>query len=154
MRGELNLDDKQYKKVYKVYLAQAKKAQSAMQSSSTGVFPGGGPGGMRGGAPGGMPDGGMGMDGPGGGMPVGGMGMPGGGQGGRMGGQRPNGPPSGMNRPGRVYEESEKDVAARAKKMKKILTDEQFPRWQRMENEHRASELRRQFDRNAVPPRQ
>ena len=110
MKQELQLTDKQYKKVLKVY----QKEEKAMHPESEGGMQGG-PGGM----PGGM--GGMqgGMGGPGGGQ----MGGPGMGQ----GGQRPQGPPPGMQQ--LSEEEMEKILAKKEKKLRKILSSEQFNAW-------------------------
>ncbi|MDR2882834.1 MAG: hypothetical protein LBU98_03560, partial [Alistipes sp.] len=48
-------------------------------------------------------------------------------------------------------EESEKEIAAREKSMKKILSAEQFAKWQKMDVERRRDDMRRQFDRQAMP---
>ncbi|MCD7968963.1 MAG: hypothetical protein LUF87_01240 [Alistipes sp.] len=142
---KLGLDDKQSKKVYKLYLAQSKELLGSAQANRAqmGMERGGGPGGggMRGGGPAG--------GGPGGG------GMRGGGPaGGRPGGGGPGGPeirdgqPS-EGRPERMgpqpIEESEKSIRKREKKMKKILTAEQFGQWQAMEKEMRYERLREDF---------
>ncbi len=67
MDEDLQLTDKQYKKVYKLFL----NIERSRNSGSSGMRPpmGGMPGGMMGGGPGGMPPGGMG--GRRGGMPGG-----------------------------------------------------------------------------------
>ena len=128
MKMELSLTDKQYKKVLKVYQSE----EESMHPSNSG---GGMPGGMMGGGPGGMPGG---MGGPGGGMPGGGPGgmgggMPGGGMGGPGGmmggpqGERPQGPPPGMTE--LSDDELAKVLAKKEKKLKKILTPDQFDRW-------------------------
>ena len=89
MKEELNLTDKQYKKVLKVFKAE----QSAMHPSNESM---GGPGG--------------------------GMGGPGMGQGGR-----PQGPPPGMTQ--LSDEEMEKIISKKEKKLRKILSAEQFDQW-------------------------
>ena len=121
MKQELSLDDKQYKKVLKVF----EQEESSMHPQGGGM-PGGGPG-M--GGPGGMPGGGPGMGGPGG-MPgggPGGMGGPGGGPGMGQGGQRPQGPPPGMQQ--LSDEEMEKIMEKKESQLRKILTTEQFDKW-------------------------
>lgn len=134
LREELGLSDKQYKKTYNLYRRQADKAIASMQGGMRSERPemGGGPGGPGGGGPG--------MHGGGGGRMPGGM--PGsGGHGGRpegMGGGRPHGEQAGnmtQNAPrgGRdimsMYEEPEKDILTREKKMKKILSNDQYRKW-------------------------
>jgi len=165
MSEELGLTEKQHKQVYKLYLRQARKAQTA-ESSARGGAPdfGGAPpeggmgmgrpeGGFGGGTGSGMRPGGM-----GGGMRPGGMGggRPPGGRrpdDGEMGGQRPSGPPPAAMTGG-FYEEPEKEIAKREKKMKKILSAEQFAQWRWMDGELRRDRLRRQFDRNMMPDRE
>ena len=135
LQQELGLSQKQYKKVYKLYLKQARKAESANQGETR-------PSGMSmntaggGGRPGG---GGM---GPGGGPPSGG-----GGRTGSMGGGRPGSAGGGEMTPGQgmvrtgaprasePYIEPEKDIEKRASKMKNILSSEQFRQWQVWERE-------------------
>lgn len=118
---QLGLDEKQAKKVYKIYLEKAKKEESSMPSGfGSGMRrPSGPPSGGRGGMGGG----------PGGGM--GGMRPPGGG-----GGQFPSmdqAPSENMPRGTMTNGESEKDREKREKKMKKILTENQYELWQEME---------------------
>ncbi len=124
---ELELTDKQRKKVYKIYLAQAQKL--APDASS---HPGGGPS-RQGYGPGGHPGGS-------GGPMEGGRG-PGMG-GGQRGEGRPEGmrPPMGAERqegdrsaPELVVEEPTRDIVRRDKKMKRILDARQYARWQELE---------------------
>lgn len=155
MGKELGLTEKQQKKVYSINLRQAEKRQSQTAPQQH-------PGMRNGGLGGGMP--------PGGGM-RGGMGSPGGGRGmvggrGEMthGGSSPGGSPHmGGERPdkpipaaahGGFFEEPEKEVAARGKKMKKILSPEQYSKWLNMENEHRRREMRDQLNRSIMPPKE
>jgi len=121
MKRELSLTDKQYKKVYKLI----KKDQQYRQNQAENQFGGGMPpqfGGMGG------PGGGMGGPGMGGGMmggPGGGMGGPGmGGPG--MGGQRPEGFPGIRPKENLVSDEY---LEKQEKKLKKILTEEQYSLW-------------------------
>ena len=109
MHKEVNLTEKQYKKIYRIYLKEEEARESSMG------FPMGPPsGGMRGG----MPQGGF----------------PGGFE---MGGGFPGGPPSGMPFPGGFGEpqkptvggkeiDSDEYIDAREEKIKKILTPEQY----------------------------
>ncbi len=130
MDSELGLTKKQYKKAYKLFKKDFQYRQDAMEEKMS-ERPQGGPGGMggpgggMGGPGGGMGPGGMGMGGPGGGM---GMGGPGG-----MGapdgmepGSRPEGGP-GMNPMDDVI--TEEYLEKQEKKLKKILTDEQYTAW-------------------------
>lgn len=127
LNRELGLTEKQFKKVYKIYLKQAQTLQGEMESRfaermESGRPPMGGPGG------------------PGGGMRPG----PGGPD---MRGERPEGMPRGMM-PGISMEESEKDLAARDKKMKKILSEDQYAKWRKLESQ---MEERRMRGMNALP---
>lgn len=116
-RQELGLDDKQYKKVYKVYLSQAKALQPKESEMPAGGPPGGGSfGGGR----------------PGGGMP------PGGGDFNREG----RGTMPGRAMP-QIPVESEKDIAKRDKKMKKILSEGQYLIWLDVEQEIQQKEEER-----------
>ena len=121
MQDEVGLDEKQYKKIYKIYLKeeQAKKeAAEGRMMPPPGGFPGGGPGGF----PGGMP-----MGGPGGGFPSGGF--PPQGMGPGMGhGTPPPGAFGGMEAPtvGGKAIDSDEYIEAREKKFKKILTPDQY----------------------------
>ncbi len=116
MQKELQLTDKQYKKVYKLNLKEQKKIFSTRLA------------GMR--PPmGAMPD----MNGERPPMPMGEGGMmPG------MGGGRPP-----MGGPGMPHmakdsaEELQKAAASKEKKLKKILTEEQFAKWQKMRDEQK-----------------
>ena len=137
VKKHFGLDESQYNKVYKLYLKQEKD----MASSSNGAGPGGMPGGRMGGGPGGMGGPGGGMGGPGGGMggPGGGMGGPGGGMmPGGMGGDMPSGSASQKAvSPEKMMEQMRKQQEQRfqklAKKMKKILTADQYAGWEEWE---------------------
>ncbi len=124
MDEDLELTEKQYKKVYKLFLNVERSRISnfsGMRPPQGGMPPmGGGPGGMMGGGPGGMPPGGM-M----GGMPGG---MPGGAPPQNFGGgQFPQGPPMGMP------DNSEEEKIE--KKLRKILTEQQYDRWESLRSE-------------------
>ena len=122
MNEELNLTQKQYKKLYKMFLAEANEREEAMQERREQGGPMGGPGGHMGGPGMGGPGGGMGpgMGGPGGGMGPG-MGGPGMGQ----GGPRPGmGPDSELSE-----EELLKKAEKREKKLLKILGQEKYDAW-------------------------
>ncbi|MCC8034631.1 MAG: hypothetical protein LIO77_01700 [Rikenellaceae bacterium] len=136
--GELGLDEKQYSKVYKLYIAQAREMTGSIKSAG---FPEGMPAGrqpMRGGPTA------VGRSGPRGGM------SPGGGMRSRSGPDGISGhengimPPENMKAPG-IYEEPEKKIRKREKKMKKILTAEQYTGWIELENEMRYRTLRDAF---------
>ena len=118
MDKAVNLNDKQYKKIYKIYLKEENAKASAMNNIPMGPPPGGMPpqGGGFPGAPGmgGFPD------------------RPGAG-----------GPPSGMPFPGNFGElqkpmvggkeiDSDEYIDAREAKFKKILTPEQYAIWRRL----------------------
>lgn len=104
----LNLTEKQYKKIYKLFLKEEKEKVEAMMQRH--------PGGMNGQPPmGGRPP-------MGGGMPPQGGGFPG------MGGF-----PEGMSPEERMKEHAEKmqnEQEKREKKIRKILTEEQYATWQ------------------------
>ena len=131
MDKEISLDEKQVKKIFKIYLKEENAKKEAREGGfpPMGGFPGGGPGGFPGGAPGGFPGGGPG--GFGGGFPGGGGGFPGP----PPGGMRPEGFPGGM--PGGPLTatvngkdiESDEYIDWREKKFKKILTPEQYQRF-------------------------
>lgn len=129
MRKELQLTDKQYEKIYKLNLKEEKKRFSAMSEMQT---PEGMDGGQRPEMGGGRPpmEGGMDFGGPGGMGP---------GMGGGMGGRRPQmGGAPGGRRPMMTQESAEdlqKAAAAKEKKIKKILTEEQFTKWQKMQQQ-------------------
>lgn len=118
MQREVGLDDKQYKKVYKLFKKDYEYRADAMEMPEGG-FPGGFPGGQ-----GGFPGGGPGMGGPGGGFPGGGPGMGGPGMGG-PGGGFPGGP--GMGAPMKVVDDEY--LEKQDKKLRKILTAEQYEKW-------------------------
>ena len=129
MAAELNLDEKQIKKVYKFYKSDIQYRREHFEFAGprpdgdfpappSGGFPGGGPGGMGPGGPGGMGPGGPGGMGPGGPRPGGGPGM------------RPGNPPSGMPAFGEIdYEKLDKYNAKQDKKLRKIIGDENFEKW-------------------------
>lgn len=118
MNNELKLTEKQYKKIYKIYLKEENARKEAMSAGLMGMPPMGGPGGPMGGHGGPM----------GGGRPPQG-GMHGGPQGGFGG---PEGFP-GMEKPvakvGGKDIESDEYMDAREEKFRKILTPEQYSRW-------------------------
>ncbi len=125
LERDLLLSKKQYKKVYKICLKQAKKTQSEISA----YHPAGGPSMME--------RGGMSMNpgqGPGGGGQRPGMG---GGHGpgvGQMPPQKGKMPHSGLSGTEAMLPgESEKDIQEQEKKMKKILDSSQFILWQDME---------------------
>jgi hypothetical protein len=131
MQKAVNLDEKQYDKIYKLYLKEEnqRRKQMTSQGGGQGMPQGGRPqGGPGGGGPMGGGPGGGGMGGPGGGgMMGGGPGMGGGQPGGGMG-------PQGMGggRPQMSQNDAktlEKQRQKREKKIKKILTSEQYEQW-------------------------
>lgn len=143
MRSEVNLTDKQYKKVFNLFKKDFQYRQDAMKERMQGGMPpqggpGGGMGGSMGGGMGG-PGGGMGggmMGGPGGGMGGGMMGGSGGGMGQGMppqgdfqNGERPDGGVGmGGPRPGEDVI-TEEYLEKQDKKLRKILTVEQYEKW-------------------------
>ena len=140
MNKAVNLDKKQYKKIYSIFLKEEKaKEQAMMGFFQGGSFPGGMPGGP--GMGGGFPGGGPGM---GGGFPGGGPGMGGGFPGGGPGMGRPEGGrPEGMTFPGMENMpkpkvggkeiDSDEYIYEREKKFMKILTPEQYAAWRRFQ---------------------
>ena len=128
MHKAVNLDEKQYKKIYKIFLKEENAKQNAMGN----------------GAPMGPPPGGMGGRPPqGGGFPGGGFtGGPGMG-GGFPGGPGAGGPPSGMPFPGGFEQmqkptvggkeiDSDEYIDAREAKFKKILSARQYDTWRKL----------------------
>lgn len=115
MDKALNLTEKQYKKIYKLFLKKEKEKVEAMMQRH--------PGGMNGQPPmGGRHPMGGGRPPMGGGMPPQGGGFPG------MGGF-----PEGMSPEERMKEHAEKmqkEQEKREKKIRKILTEEQYATWQ------------------------
>ena len=115
MDKALNLTEKQYKKIYKLFLKEEKEKVEAMMQRH--------PGGMNGLPPmAGSPPMGGGRPPMGGGMPPQGGGFPG------MGGF-----PEGMSPEERMKEHAEKmqkEQEKREKKIRKILTEEQYATWQ------------------------
>ena len=125
MDKAISLDEKQYKKIYKIFLKEENAKDSAMENGSPMGPP---PGGMGGGRP---PQGG--------GFPGGGPGMGGGFQGNPGAG----GPPSGMSISNGFGEpqkptvggkeiDSDEYIDAREEKFRKILSDEQYSTWRRL----------------------
>jgi len=117
-RRELNLTGKQYKKVYRLYLKKFEKMYPEMSGNM--------PQGPGDGRPGeGRPGEGRPGNGPGGGPPPGGrpaynaVGQPG----------------AGARGPSVTEPEKDKDIAARRKKMEKVLDQGQFRKWTVMERE-------------------
>jgi len=129
MKAEVGLTDKQYKKVYKLIKQDQEYRQEQMSNQfGGGMPPQGGPGmggpGGQGGFGGGMPPQGGGNFG-GGGMPP--QGGPGGQGGPGMGGPGgPGGP--GMDGPA-CNQVSDEYLEKQDKKLKKILTEEQYNKW-------------------------
>lgn len=117
MDKALNLTEKQYKKIYKLFLKEEKEKVEAMMQRH--------PGGMNGQPPmAGRPPMGGGRPPMGGGMPPQGGGFPG------MGGF-----PEGMSPEERMKEHAEKmqkEQEKWEKKIRKILTEEQYAIWQTM----------------------
>lgn len=137
MSAEIKLDEKQYKQVKNLYKQQTQKERDLMTPSFSGM-----PQGMGGGFPGGgAPSGGgpgMGGGNMGGGMPpMGGGGFSGGGPG--MGGGFPGG---GAGMGGIDMEQQEKDLEKLHqqgdKKLKKILTPDQYSAWRSKHPVHEA----------------
>lgn len=109
MQESLQLTEKQYKKIYKLNLKEQKEHFKAMQNSGEQRPPMGGPG-MRGGRP-----------------PMGGGEPPMMGEGGFPGGmgERPM-----INKEQSSADTQKKAAEAKEKKIKKILTTEQYEKWQ------------------------
>ena len=105
----VRLDEKQYKKIYKIYLKEEKAKETAM-----------GNGGPMGPPPGGFPGGFSDMGGFPGGPKMGG-GFPGGMPGGQWDPQKPS--------VGGKEIDSDEYIDAREKKFRKILSQEQYARW-------------------------
>ena len=129
----VQLTPKQYKKIYRFNKRQYKQLQREMEE---------GPGDLPGGFPQGRPEG-MGPGGPG--MGPGGPGMGPGGPGGR----RPEGMgPGGPGRPDRPRfgganaEKMQEIQEARVKKYRKVLTEEQFMKWESFEAEREFGRMR------------
>lgn len=127
MRRTLDLTDKQYKKVYKLNLSWLDSRSSANESATEAPADGERP----------MP-------------PTGGPG--GGNRGGFGGGERPasQGRPDISESQGKpqgaaMSEPSEEELAARNKKLQKVLTAEQYGKWQQMEADRQSGEHRRQL---------
>ena len=126
----VGLTDKQYKKIYKFNKRQYEQLKNQMENAMPQGFPSGQ--GMGGGRPEGMGPGGPGPGGFGGGRP-GGMGP--GGPGGPRGGQRPE---MGQGRPpmgGGMQELMQEQQEKREKKYRKVLTPEQYQKWESFEAE-------------------
>jgi hypothetical protein len=133
IRKALNLNQKEFEKVYKAYETYNKAIYGDSNQASFGGGPRGGMGGPHGG-----------MGGPGGGMggPGGGMGGPG-----NMSGERPNMSQDSNSRPTPPKEMSEKDLEKMHKKMQKqedklsksirkvIKDDSKFAQWQQLRQE-------------------
>lgn len=117
MDKALNLTEKQYKKIYKLFLKEEKeKVENMMQRH---------PGGMDGQPPmGGRPPMGGGRPPMGGGMPPQGGGFPG--MGGFLEGMSPE------ERMKEHAEKMQKEQEKREKKIRKILTEEQYATWQKV----------------------
>ena len=124
MDKAVSLDDKQYKKIYKIFLKEENAKEEAIENGGPMGPP---PGGMGGGRP---PQGGGFQGGPG-------MG------GGFPGGPGAGGPPSGMPFPGGFGEpkkpvvggkeiDSDEYIDAREEKFRKILSAEQYATWRKL----------------------
>ena len=124
MDKAVRLDDKQYRKIYKIFLKEENAKENAMGN--------GGPMGMPPGGMGGFPPQGGGFQG----GPAMGGGFPGGGPG-------AGGPPSGMPFPGDFGEpqkptvggkdiDSDEYIDAREEKFRKILSAEQYETWRKL----------------------
>lgn len=133
LAAELQLTDKQNRKVYKIYLQQAKKSSKNLETDRPAFQEGRRP------------------DGP------------------PQGGRRPQGPPPGnadrgghgpqqsgdAGRPGMQHRpansmpvmESDKEIAARDKKMRKILSSEQYDKWSRWERQERSHAVHQAWDK-------
>jgi len=128
MKAELNLTDKQYKKVYKLIKKDHEYRQSQMENAFAEGMP------PQGGMPGGMPQGGM-PGGMSGGMPGGmGGGRPPMGEMGQM--PRPEGGQPGMKPLEDIV--TEEYLEKQENKLKKILTEEQYSKWR---SKHPAEQL-------------
>lgn len=117
MNEELALSEKQYKKVLKLFKSQIQEERDIMQLSKPDGMPDGFPGGRPSGGGPGMGGGRPPMGGPG---PQGGFGGPG------MAGERP---PMGGHGMRMDDEEVEKMHEKYDKKLKKILSEEQYSKW-------------------------
>lgn len=115
MDHELTLTEKQYKKILKYYKAEVEKEREMMEAGKPQGMPEGFPGGGRPDFGGGRPP--MGGTGPQGGFPGSGPGM--------SGGRPPMGGPGMAS----SDEEMEKYYEKQDKKLKKILTAEQYGKW-------------------------
>jgi hypothetical protein len=161
IRKALNLDQKQFEKVYKAYETYNKAIFGDSNQAAPSGMRGGGP---RGGGMGGPGGGGMGGPGGGGmGPGGGGMGGPGGGMGPGNGGGRPDMDQNSGSRPTPPKEMSEKDMEKLQKKMQKqeeklsksvrkaIKDDATFTQWQEM---RRQETMPPKHDNGDMPPRQ
>ncbi len=148
MNKELQLTDKQYKKIYKLNLKEEKQRQKAIQESGNGGWRrppmGGGRPGMGGGPGMGAP----GMDGPDMGTPdmnMGEMGQPP--VEGENGHLRGEGVHHRSGKPAMAPEAMEalaKQAEKKDKSLKKILSPEQYELWQRMKDCHRTLSQKKQ----------
>jgi hypothetical protein len=129
----VKLDEKQYKKIYKLYLKEEETISKEMWSNQGGnagsPMGGGGFGGPMGGGPGGG-----GFGGPMGGGPGGGFGGPmGGGPGGGFGGPMGGGFDDSSSDADAAREKMEKRQKKLQKNIKKVLTSEQYATWYQSE---------------------
>ena len=139
MTKTLGLDKKQEKKIYKLNLKYADELLGTSENSSSNIsggrpMGGGRPGGMGGPGGRGMHSGTPGQGHPDMQRPNGNMPQPGNEEGAIRRGPRPN---------GMLHEVSETTLLKRYTKFQKILTDEQYSRWIRMEKERRNAEFHR-----------
>ncbi|MGM9748271.1 MAG: hypothetical protein ACI3ZN_05690 [Candidatus Cryptobacteroides sp.] len=129
MKKEIGITEKQYKKVYKLFLAEEKTlAEQREERGPQGGFGGPGMGGPHGSFEGGRGGfGGPGMGGPQGGR--GGFGGPQGGHGGPGMGEGPQGQRPEFGRPGPDAGLSDEYIEKREKKLKKILKEDKYQQW-------------------------
>lgn len=135
MKQSLGLTDKQYKKIYKLNLKEQKALFKAMQN------PGGQRPPMGGGPMGGGPEMGGGRPPMGGGQPpmMGEGGFPG-----RMGVPM-------MDRDSKSADSIKKAAEAKEKKFKKILTEEQYAKWQDGQKAAREKAFQRRMPKDKRP---
>lgn len=136
MKNSLQLTEKQYKKIYKLNLKEQKERFKAMQGSDEQNRPTGGSG-MGGGRP-----------------PMGGGQPPMMGEGNFPGAGRRGGGPM-MTRESNAADTQKKAAEAKEKKIKKILTKEQYEKWQAEQAEARKQASKRRMHKDSssnVPP--
>jgi hypothetical protein len=145
MQKAVNLDEKQYDKVYTLFLKEENTRRKQMMNQ------GGGQGMPMGGRPQGGPGGGGPMGGGPGGMGGGPMGGPG------MGGGPQGGPGMGGGRPQMSQDDAktlEKQRQKHEKKLKKILTAQQYEQWTSLQPKPGEGQPPREGLQPGVPPRE